>query len=172
MVCVCVCACVYRQGSRILKTTPKRVRGFNQPERVETLREETSTPLTMECLCTVMCKCIHCCQNINLSPINLGRLIRACRDGANEPKSSSKFICNLSDFTLDKNTICLLSKGLTFIPKPRMEKKHILRQEVDDFIRKLRLKYEFRNKDQLVPELYRRTGYNPGKTGNPTLERL
>eukprot|EP00731_Ephydatia_muelleri_P013010 Em0007g320a len=62
-----------------------------------------------------------------------------------------------------EETIRLLSKGLTFIPKPRIEKRVTLRRGVEDFIRKLRLKYVFRNRDKPVPELYRRTGYGPEK---------
>ena len=113
-----------------------------------------------------------CCKKINLAPANLGRLIRACGAGTNERKTSSRFLCNLSDFTLGEETIRLLSKGLTFIPKPRIEKRVTLRRGVEDFIRKLRLKYVFRNRDKPVPELYRRTGYDPGTTESQVLERF
>ena len=113
-----------------------------------------------------------CCKKINLAPANLGRLIRACGAGTNERKTSSRFLCNLSDFTLGEETIRLLSKGLTFIPKPRIEKRVTLRRGVEDFIRKLRLKYVFRNRDKPVPELYRRTGYGPGTTESQVLERF
>ncbi|KAL5509042.1 hypothetical protein EMCRGX_G004323 [Ephydatia muelleri] len=71
-----------------------------------------------------------------------------------------------------EETIRLLSKGLTFIPKPRIEKRVTLRRGVEDFIRKLRLKYVFRNRDKPVPELYRRTGYGPGTTESQVLERF
>ena len=99
--------------------------------------DQRSTLLTAECSGTVVCNCIVCCQKINLSLRNFGRLIRACREGANEPKSSSKFLCNLSDFTLAEDIIHLVSKELTFILKPRMERKNALRREIDDFISKL-----------------------------------
>ena len=122
-------------------------------------------------ICTkcASCNCLTCCKKINLAPAYLGRLIRV---GTNERKTSSRFMCNLSDFTLGEETIRLLCKGLTFIPKPRIEKRATLRREVEDFIRKLRLKYMFRNRDQPVPELYRRTGYEPGKTESIVLERF
>ena len=44
--------------------------------------------------------------------------------------------------------------------------------EVDDFIRKLRLKFMFRDTDRAIPELHRNTGYDPGMSTSPTLERL
>ena len=132
---------------------------------------QTSSPLNL-CTNSVFCNCPLCCRKINLAPLNLGRLIRACKEGAKEYKTSGKFLCNLSDFTLGDETMRLLSKGLTFIPKPVREKKDPPRREVLDFIRKLRLKYTFRNRDQPVPELYRKTGYDPGKTESQMLERF
>ncbi|KAL5514947.1 hypothetical protein EMCRGX_G000042 [Ephydatia muelleri] len=71
-----------------------------------------------------------------------------------------------------EETIRLLSKGLTFIPKPRIEKRATLRREVEDFIRKLRLKYMFRNRDQPVPELYRRTRYKPADKGSVIVKNV
>ena len=153
-------------------------RAFKAPQNAQTRATTESSEETIQaspiasCTKCVSCNCPTCCIKINLAPVNLGRLIKACREGTGERKTSSKFLCNLSDFTLGEDTIRLLSKGLTFIPKPIFEKRATLRREVEDFIRKLRLKYMFRNRDQPVPELYRKTGYDPGKTGSITLERF
>ena len=93
-----------------------------------------------------MCNCFVCCKKINLTPANLGRLIKACG-----------------------------GKGTTSV-KPRVGSyafsQTLIRQEVKDFIRKLRLQYVFRNSYKPVPELYWRTGYNPGKTESLVLERF
>ena len=60
---------------------------------------QTSSSLNL-CANHVFCNCPMCCKRINLAPLNLGRLIRACKEGAKEYKTSGKFLCNLSDFTL------------------------------------------------------------------------
>ena len=114
------------------KQTPKGARCRDHLEtKVEaTGEDQRSTLLTAVCSGTVACNCIVCCQKINLSPRNFGRLIRACREGANEPKSSSKFLCNLSDFILDEDTIRLLSKGLTFIPKREWKGKKLSNEKL------------------------------------------
>ena len=155
-------------------TFSKKAKAKQKPQTKAHASEEelqTSSPLT-SCANSVHCNCPVCCSKINLAPANLGRLIRACKKGTPESKTSGKFLCNLSDFTLGEETIRLLSKGLTFIPKPIREKKDTLRREVQDFIRKLRLKYVFRNRDKPVPELYRKTWYDPGKTESIVLEQF
>ena len=167
-----------RQALKKSHNGKRRRRALKAPQNAQTRATKESgeeaisaSPIVI-CTKCVSCNCPICCKKINLAPANLGRLIKACRVGANKSKTSSKFLCNLSDFTLGEETIRLLSKGLTFIPKPRFEKRATLRREVEDFIRKLRLKYMFRNRDQPVPELYRRTGYDPGKTESIALERF
>ena len=85
---------------------------------------------------------------------------------------SEKHVCNLSDYPLDDDTIHLLEKGLSFIPKIRFENRVLLRREIEDFIHKLRLRYMFRDAERSVPDLYRKTGYNPGVSASPTLEKF
>ena len=85
---------------------------------------------------------------------------------------SDKHVCNLSDYPLDDHTIHHLEKGLSFIPKLRFENRVLLRREIEDFICKLCLRYMFREAERSVPELYRKTGYNPGTSASPTLENL
>ena len=54
-------------------------------------------------------------------------------------------VINLSKRDLTKDEISLLSKGLQFVPTPKHFNKALLREELEEFGRKLRLKWFFRN---------------------------
>ena len=79
----------------------------------------------------------------------------------------SKNVVNLSQRTLSKSEISLLSKGLKFVPTPSSINKARLKQDLEKFGRKLRLKWHFRNKsaefsrDPFIPK----STFNPRKGG-------
>ena len=54
-------------------------------------------------------------------------------------------VINLSKRNLTKEEISVLSKGLQFVPTPKHFHKAFLREELQNFGRKLRLKWFFRN---------------------------
>ena len=92
------------------QTRVKTGRKFKKAKAHAGKKELQTSPLNL-CANSVHCNCSVCCKQINLTPVNLGRLIRACKDGANKSKTSGKFLCNLSDFTLGEETMRLLVKG-------------------------------------------------------------
>jgi len=63
------------------------------------------------------------------------------------------------------------SKGLTFIPKPKSMNKMELYQDVQNFVRKLRLQYLMYDKPAKLPIPFQpKSKVNPGTTVNDTLE--
>ena len=60
-----------------------------------------------------------------------------------EPPGTNKFVINLSKFPLSKDQISLLSKGLNFCPTPGENNPGLLRSDLDNLHRKLRLLYKF-----------------------------
>ena len=57
-------------------------------------------------------------------------------------------VINLSKRNLTKDEISLLSKGLQFVSTPKHFNKALLREEPENFGRKLRLKWFFRNDER------------------------
>lgn len=62
--------------------------------------------------------------------------------------------------------------GHRLLTKPCQVNKALLRNEINDFVRKLRLKYKFWNMDRPTPELYQISWYNVGKTESMAVENL
>ena len=60
--------------------------------------------------------------------------------------------------------------GHRLLTKPCQVDKTLLRNEINDFIRKLQLKYKFWSTDRPIPELYQISWYNIGKTGSMAVE--
>ena len=67
------------------------------------------------------------------------------KDNRLEGEFVSKNVINLSQRQLTKSEILLLSKGLKFVPTPNRVDKAKLKQELEVFVRKLRLMWHFRN---------------------------
>ena len=61
----------------------------------------------------------------------------------------SENVINLSGRDLSKAEISLLSKSLKFVPTPTNVNKAILKEEVEKFGRRLRLKWHFRDEDNI-----------------------
>ena len=83
-------------------------------------------------------------------------------------------VINLSDRTLSKTEIALLSKGLKYTPTPKAYNQE-LKTDVQQFTRKLRLKEYFHNKDtdsETVTEnlVCNKSTFNPKKGRNQTLD--
>ena len=58
---------------------------------------------------------------------------------------------NLSGIALSTHELSILSKGLTFVPKPKSMNKMELYQDAQNFVRKLRLQYLMYNKPAKLP---------------------
>ena len=86
-------------------------------------------------------------EEVNLSDFVLGRLPNAASLDGNRYKANfvSPNVINLSKRNLTKDEISVLSKGLQFVPTPKHFNKALLREELEEFGRKLRLKWFFRN---------------------------
>ena len=79
-------------------------------------------------------------------------------DGISQPTSNrlegkfvSKNVVNLSNRILSPAEISLLSKGLKFIPTPSSINKAKIKENLEVFGRKLRLKWHFKDKDNFSP---------------------
>ena len=59
------------------------------------------------------------------------------------PKATGKHVCNLYDSPFNIDTICLLEKGLKYILNALRGRKTVPKSQIQDFCRKLRLKYLF-----------------------------
>ena len=80
--------------------------------------------------------------------------------------SSKKFIVNLSNHTLSKDEISLLSRGLNFCPTPTTYNQINTYRDTLLFCRRLRLKHFFRNNDHQEPDRFKKsTGWTP-QVGN------
>ena len=86
-------------------------------------------------------------EEVNLSDFVLGRLPNATSLDGNRHKANfvSPNVINLSKRNLTKDEISVLSKGLQFVPTPKHFNKALLREELENFGRKLRLKWFFRD---------------------------
>ena len=74
-------------------------------------------------------------------------------------------VITLSKWNLTKDEISLLSKGLQFVPTPKHFNKALLREELENFGRKLRLKWFFRNDERQfnINPFKQKSKFNPGK---------
>ena len=71
---------------------------------------------------------------------------------------------NLSGRHLNKAEISLLSKGLKFVPTPTSVVRSRLKEELEVFGRRLRLKWFFRNEevnDQPINKFRKKSKFNP-----------
>jgi len=100
-----------------------------QPEIIES---------TFECEKTFLPDDINCFSNIENGPNSSGRL---------KGVFVSPNVFNLSKRQLSTSEISLLSKGLKFVPTPNFVNRAILKEELEIFGRKLRLKWHFRNQE-------------------------
>ena len=62
-----------------------------------------------------------------------------------------KFVVNLSNVSLTKDQISVLSKGLNFCPSPGENDPGLLRADLDSFHKRLRLSARFNDEDELTP---------------------
>ena len=78
---------------------------------------------------------------------------------------TSPNVINLSKRNLTKNDISLLSKGLQFVPTPKHFNKALLREELENFGRKLRLKWFFYNYEHQfnINPFKQKSKFNPCK---------
>ena len=78
----------------------------------------------------------------------------------------SENIFNLSDRKLSKAEVSLLSKGLKFCPTPNTIDKSILKEDLEKFGRKLRLKWHYRNDNRIFdPDPFKlKSNFNPPKS--------
>ena len=79
-------------------------------------------------------------------------------------------IVNVSNKILTPAEIKLLNKGLSFVPKPFVIKKDHILTDFNQLARKMRLRYIFHGSSNEKSRFKRKSGYNPGKTDNATLE--
>ena len=78
----------------------------------------------------------------------------------------SENVENLSNRTLSKAEVSLLSKGLKFFPTPNSVDKSVLKEDLAKFGRTLRLKWHYRNDERTFdPNPFRtKSKFNPSKT--------
>ena len=86
------------------------------------------------------------------------------KDNRLEGKFFSKNVINLSQRQLTKSEILLLSKGLKFVPTPNRIDQAKIKQELEVFGRKLRLRWHFRNDERIFDC---NTKFRPKSTFNP-----
>ena len=86
---------------------------------------------------------------------------------------SSDSVFNLSKKVLSETEIKVLEKGLGFSPTPSFINEADLQRDFDDFARKMRCKWYFRNESQYIPSQVStcklKSTWNPPK-GSPALE--
>ena len=87
------------------------------------------------------------------------------KDGRLEGTFVTNNILNLSKRVLNPAEISLLSKGLKFVPTPNVVDRAALKQDLENFGRKLRLAWHFRKDgNTFTPDPFRRKkNYNPPK---------
>ena len=152
------------------KRRRKRRQAIYLPEEGHSGKQETFLlPVVENSMCTqsVSCNCYNCTFNINLAPIDIFE-----GKEANNSQDIKKCLINLSKETLSPELVQLMGKGLTFIPKPKRNRTIQFIQQIDDFCRKLSTMYVFRYSDRAQPNLYRKSGYDPGPTDCRVVEHL
>ena len=86
------------------------------------------------------------------------------KDNRLEGKFFSKNDINLSQRQLTKSELLLLSKGRKFVPTPNRINQAKIKQELEVFGRKLRLRWHFRNDERIFDC---NTKFRPKSTFNP-----
>ena len=78
----------------------------------------------------------------------------------------SENVVNLSNRKLSKAEVSLLSKGLKFCPTPNSVDKSVLKEDLENFGRPLRLKWHYKNDERTFdPSPFRsKSKFNPSKT--------
>ena len=81
--------------------------------------------------------------------------------------------CNLSRKNLTDTEIQIIEKGFDFAPVRRKNNQHELRSDIEEFCRKVKTKWHFRNEPTLdfsnVPYLKHKSKWSPPK-GHPAPE--
>ena len=77
----------------------------------------------------------------------------------------SKNVFNLSKRALNEAEVSLLSKGLKFVPTPRSVDRAALKHDLEQFGRKLRLAWHFRDDERefVVEPFKKKSNFNPKK---------
>ena len=86
---------------------------------------------------------------------------------AKERKFVSKNVINLSNRNLSQSEISLLSKGLKFVPSANEIDRAKLKRELEEYGRKLRLIWHFRNDEQT----FSTDKFRPKSFFNPRIKR-
>ena len=106
-------------------------------------------------------------EEVNLSDSVPNILSNAASLEGNRYKANfvSPNVITLSKRNLTKSEISLLSKGLQFVPTPKHFNKALLREELENFGRKLRLKWFFRNDERQfnINPFKQKSKFNPAK---------
>ena len=106
-------------------------------------------------------------EEVNLSDSVPDRLSNATSLEGNRYKANfvSPNAINMSKRNLTKGEMSLLSKGLQFVPTPKHFNKALLREEPENFRRRLRLKWFFHNDEHQfnINPFKQRSKFNPGK---------
>ena len=106
-------------------------------------------------------------EEVNLSDSVSDRLSKAASLEGNRCKVNlvSPNVINLSKRNLARDEISLLSKGLQFVPTPKHFNKALLRKELENFGRKLRPKWFFRNDERQfnINSFKQKSKFNPRK---------
>ena len=84
----------------------------------------------------------YVCNKLILCPTNLWRVFKYEKESMG-PKATGKHVCNLYDSPFNIDTIRLLEKGLKYILNALRGRKTVPKSQIQDFCRKLRLKYLF-----------------------------
>ena len=118
------------------------------------------------------------CEREALKALNGAR----CRRSQTKAHERFKLSCNVSDDNfnilnlsnriLSPSEIKLLSRGLSFVPKPRLISKDRLLSDYEQFVKKLRLRYWFRGQPRSESKFRRKSSFQPKLTNNATLESV
>jgi hypothetical protein len=82
---------------------------------------------------------------------------------------TKRVVTNISKLVLTETDMTLLGKGLSFTPCPKRPKDEIIKECLDEFKRRMNLKWHFRKtnrKTNNFPYLKRRSGWNPPESKN------
>ena len=106
-------------------------------------------------------------EEVNLGDSVSDRVSNAASLEGNRYKANfvSPNAINMSKRNLTKDEMSLLSKGLQFVPTPKHFNKALLREEPENFRRRLRLKWFFHNDEHQfnINPFKQRSKFNPGK---------
>ena len=78
----------------------------------------------------------------------------------------------VSGLVLSLSETKVLSRGLSFVPKPMRLRKERLLTDLDQFVRKMRLKYIYRDMPGKKSKFKRKSTFTPAPTDNKTLKSV